>query len=361
METQYQINATNCWWGSASGPHHPVTNPNATGDNVTNNVIYEPWAGAPAGDTTPPTIIHAPVTTAIEGQNVTITATITDNVGVTSATLYYRKTGETSYTSIAMLKSGNTWTATIPASAVTPADVEYYISTTDGINTATDPATNPETLPHKITVLRQTIIIIQEITITIVYNCTEVVNIRNATPDEIAVPVSQIPAGKKYIHIFIDISTNGTLQEAFITIHYKDSDVVGIDETLLRMYCYLSNPGDFNPGDFEPGDFNPGDFGPGEYSGWVKIKDSGVWTNNNTVWAKVKHLTIFAPMAEKVAAGAAEGGINWLLYTGIGVIAVIIIIVVSLISVRRKRSRGIPPRPSETPSEKPPAPPSPPV
>jgi len=37
------INATNNWWGDASGPYHAVNNTEGTGDNVTDNVLFDPW------------------------------------------------------------------------------------------------------------------------------------------------------------------------------------------------------------------------------------------------------------------------------------------------------------------------------
>ena len=39
------LNATNNWWGSASGPYHATTNTTGTGDVVTDNVDYNPWFG----------------------------------------------------------------------------------------------------------------------------------------------------------------------------------------------------------------------------------------------------------------------------------------------------------------------------
>jgi parallel beta-helix repeat protein len=38
------INATCNWWGDASGPDHPTLNPTGTGDKVSNNVEFCPWA-----------------------------------------------------------------------------------------------------------------------------------------------------------------------------------------------------------------------------------------------------------------------------------------------------------------------------
>jgi len=41
------VNATYNWWGDASGPYHSVNNPAGTGDNVTDNVLFEPWLTEP--------------------------------------------------------------------------------------------------------------------------------------------------------------------------------------------------------------------------------------------------------------------------------------------------------------------------
>ena len=36
-------NASPNWWGHASGPYHPVNNPGGLGDDVSNNVLFDPW------------------------------------------------------------------------------------------------------------------------------------------------------------------------------------------------------------------------------------------------------------------------------------------------------------------------------
>lgn len=125
---------------------------NDTSDNERRTPVYTITVSA---DTTPPMMTHTPVTSANAGEAITITATITDNVGVQSATLYYRKTGDTAYTSVAMVAAGSTYTAVIPASAVTTAGIQYYISATDGTNTATAPAANPTTTPYSVSVTEQ--------------------------------------------------------------------------------------------------------------------------------------------------------------------------------------------------------------
>jgi hypothetical protein len=43
------VNATCNWWGDASGPYNPTTNPFGLGDSVSDNVTYVGWARAPIG------------------------------------------------------------------------------------------------------------------------------------------------------------------------------------------------------------------------------------------------------------------------------------------------------------------------
>jgi hypothetical protein len=37
------VDATYNWWGAASGPYHPITNPGGMGNAVSDNVNFEPW------------------------------------------------------------------------------------------------------------------------------------------------------------------------------------------------------------------------------------------------------------------------------------------------------------------------------
>ncbi|MCP4663308.1 MAG: hypothetical protein GY856_48570 [bacterium] len=37
------FDATDNWWGDAGGPYHPGTNPSGFGDEVSDNVAYDPW------------------------------------------------------------------------------------------------------------------------------------------------------------------------------------------------------------------------------------------------------------------------------------------------------------------------------
>ena len=45
--TAGEVDATDNWWGSSSGPFHPTENPQGTGDPVSDNVLFVPWQTEP--------------------------------------------------------------------------------------------------------------------------------------------------------------------------------------------------------------------------------------------------------------------------------------------------------------------------
>ena len=97
-------------------------------------------AMASAQDTTPPILSHAAVNQAPQGTAISIVANVYDNLGVSSVKLYYRMVGDTEYSCVTMYggaSTSNRYTATIPASVVTAAGVEYYIEASDGRQSAT--------------------------------------------------------------------------------------------------------------------------------------------------------------------------------------------------------------------------------
>ena len=85
-------------------------------------------------DTMAPDIYHTPVRSAFEGNNLVISATISDNVKIESATLYYRVKGTEKWNKTAMAASNDKYFAVISAEYVTTEGLEYYISATDGMN-----------------------------------------------------------------------------------------------------------------------------------------------------------------------------------------------------------------------------------
>lgn len=78
-----------------------------------------------------PVLKHTPVENAKAGAQITISATATDNIGVESVKLYYRKSGTENFTEKKMTGSNNLYVAVIPASSVTAAGVEYYVTASD--------------------------------------------------------------------------------------------------------------------------------------------------------------------------------------------------------------------------------------
>ena len=86
-------------------------------------------------DMTDPVIVHTPVASVISGETLGISATVTDNVKVDSVTLYVRAQGDSTWTTTGMTNTtGSLWYANVVVNGAT--SVEYYITATDGICTA---------------------------------------------------------------------------------------------------------------------------------------------------------------------------------------------------------------------------------
>ena len=105
-----------------------------------------------AMDTMAPDIYHSPVRTAYTGSNLVVSATITDNLQITEARLYYRVAGgEWKWT--AMTANNSRYSGIIPASAISLEGLEYYIEATDGISyTYEGSAENPFAVVVKVAV-----------------------------------------------------------------------------------------------------------------------------------------------------------------------------------------------------------------
>ncbi|HQA29697.1 MAG TPA: IPT/TIG domain-containing protein, partial [Brevefilum fermentans] len=92
-------------------------------------------ASATPIDTVPPVLIHSPVTSAVSGQPLTITASATDNVQVLGTRLFSRHVGETTYLPQEMVNvADNVYNANLAGSYMSSPGIEYYIETTDGVS-----------------------------------------------------------------------------------------------------------------------------------------------------------------------------------------------------------------------------------
>lgn len=87
-------------------------------------------------DTMAPSIYHTPVYNATAGRNLVISATVTDNLHIEWARLYFRIKGETDWRIAVMNSFNDSYSAIIPAQYITAAGLEYYIEVFDGVSSA---------------------------------------------------------------------------------------------------------------------------------------------------------------------------------------------------------------------------------
>lgn len=85
-------------------------------------------------DSMAPDVYHTPISVAYLGFNLMVSATVTDNVGAQSVTLYYRAKGADTFQETLMQASNSKYSAMIPAASITSEGLEYYIDAFDGIN-----------------------------------------------------------------------------------------------------------------------------------------------------------------------------------------------------------------------------------
>ncbi len=96
-------------------------------------------------------VIEVKVPTAVEKTPLSMSVELTQNTQIRRVILHYREFGKTEFKQTDMLLTGRTAAATIPARAVIPPYIEYYISMQLANNKrATFPSENPETNPLKI-------------------------------------------------------------------------------------------------------------------------------------------------------------------------------------------------------------------
>jgi hypothetical protein len=94
----------------------------------------------------PATVYHDLIEIATDAQNLPVMAVVTDDIRVQQVELFYRVAGSNSYIRLVMPETANhAYTTIIPALAVTPLGLEYYIVTRDskGNLTSVGSAKNP--------------------------------------------------------------------------------------------------------------------------------------------------------------------------------------------------------------------------
>ncbi len=135
LETSTQSNAGGVSQSGALTLTSTFGQPSAIGVGVSGQVnsssgyIYQA-----ASDATAPTVSLASITPPVAAQQVTVVFTVTDLSGVASATLYYRRGGDQTFTSLALTKTANNYDGVIPANSVTSRGLEFYMTAADVYN-----------------------------------------------------------------------------------------------------------------------------------------------------------------------------------------------------------------------------------
>jgi len=80
-----------------------------------------------------PTVMLSSLAPQPSGQDILVQATITDDLGVPTATLHYRRGGESNFNQVSMTNTGATYRGTIPGTFVASFGVEHFILATDAV------------------------------------------------------------------------------------------------------------------------------------------------------------------------------------------------------------------------------------
>ena len=86
------LNATCNWWGDASGPHNPTTNPDGKGDDVSDKVVFTPWVVLPTVTTQPATEVR------VYSAVLNMTYTVGSCYGPAQVRFAYKKSAGTEWT-----------------------------------------------------------------------------------------------------------------------------------------------------------------------------------------------------------------------------------------------------------------------
>jgi hypothetical protein len=107
---------------------------------VTTTLAPVAWA---QDDTIPPVINHVPVDRVEAQQPVEVKAEITDESGIFQPTVYYRKAGTASFSTVTMENKGDHYLAIIPQFVVT-GELEYFIEAFDSFGNGPSRVGSPE-------------------------------------------------------------------------------------------------------------------------------------------------------------------------------------------------------------------------
>lgn len=95
-------------------------------------LVFAEQLALPSGDLVAPKISFSPISKSINaGDVLELNATVTDNVGVQSVTLFYRTIGASNYERTALQRIGQTDQYSVAIDTVQSPGIEYYLQATD--------------------------------------------------------------------------------------------------------------------------------------------------------------------------------------------------------------------------------------
>jgi len=255
------LDATYNWWGDVSGPYHPTTNPSGLGDNVSDNVDYEPWLDAPY--TGEPPRIENIIVTSITTSSATIVwqtdrnatsvveygttaaygLTVSDNAkvrnhsmnltGLSAGTTYYFRVRSADILNMENVSTGRTFRTSSPSPPpVTIPPAAVVSETTVRIENITPVA------PARVDVQNVPITDLEISVKNVVENVSITVQQSTAMPAEIAIGAPG--ATYAYLNIITENITGADIDYVWIGFRVEKSWIVseGIDESTIALYRY---------------------------------------------------------------------------------------------------------------------------
>jgi hypothetical protein len=231
-------------------------------------------------DITPPFVSHRPFETAEAGVPLKIEALAGDDAGVNQVILHYRVDVPGTYLEIPMTLSNGVYSATIPAEAMVPPLVEYWLSVSDiNGNGVALPYVAPDDGQFDIHVL-PTYHIVGPVSVALANGGTATISagVRGDMSFNLT-SVSNPDAGPvdtRFMGLFANIRAigSGTLEWANISFTYTANMLGKLNEQELQIYWWDT-----------------------QGHTWMSTDHDGVIADQDLVWANVSHLTIFAPRA----------------------------------------------------------------
>jgi hypothetical protein len=234
-------------------------------------------------DITPPFVSHRPFETAEAGVPLKIEALAGDDAGVAEVLLHYRTDVPGTYIEVQMTLTDGVYSATIPAEAMAPPLVEYWLSVSDiNGNGVALPYVAPDDGQFDIHVL-PTFHIVGPVSIPLANGGTA--SVTAGVRGDLNFNLTSVknpdagPADTRFMGQFADIRAigSGTLVWANISFTYTTTILGKLNEQELQIYWWDT-----------------------QGKTWMSTDHDGVIADQDMVWANVSHLTIFAPRAQTV-------------------------------------------------------------